>query len=124
MKSTNGRQKLVRLLLVLFQTLVIIKRFIFNSAKTSKKAWEMLFDMYESQDVNTRLYLRTFFQMKMIESKNMAEHINCFKTLLEQLAIVGSTIQDVDAVITLLGSLFESYESLVISLSMQSKLTL
>ena len=54
----------------------------------------------------------------------MVEHINQFNTLLEQLAAIGSTIQDEDTVITLLGSLPESSKSLVISLSMHPKLPL
>lgn len=96
-----------------------------SSSTTSKKALDMLVDMYEFQDVNTRLYMRTKkFQTKKTKSKNMVEHINQFNTLLEQLAAIGSTIQDADAVITLLGSLPESSKSLVISLSMHPKLTL
>ena len=44
---------------------------------------------------------------------DVLEHINKHKTLAEQLAVVGASASEDDLVVTLLGSLSESYQLLI-----------
>ncbi|KAG2758650.1 hypothetical protein Pcac1_g29238 [Phytophthora cactorum] len=52
----------------------------------------------------------------MDEGDGVLEHINKIKTLAEQLDAVGAPVSEDDLVITLLGSLSESYQFLITAL--------
>ena len=54
--------------------------------------------------------------MMMDEGDDVLEHINKIKTLAEQLDTVGAPVSEDDLVITLLGSLSESYQFLIAAL--------
>ena len=68
-----------------------------------------------------KLFLRRrFFTSKMEEGDEALTHINKMKTLAEQLDAVGAPVTEDDLVITLLGSLSESFTFLITALESRS----
>jgi hypothetical protein len=60
---------------------------------------------------------------KKLQHENV-EHVNNFKSMVEQLIIASVTLSDDDSAMALLNTLLESYEGLVVSLSGQNVLIL
>lgn len=88
-----------------------------RTCKTSAEAWKKLGEVYETKGLARRLFLRRkFFTIQLQEGESMQEHINKVTTLAEQLEAIGATISDDDIAMTLLCSLPESYESLLVAL--------
>jgi len=69
-------------------------------------------------------YNKQLYALKMSKEDTMANHINTCRTLIDNLASAGTSINDKDSAIILLGTLPESYGGLVVSISSQSNLTL
>ena len=91
-----------------------------SKAKSSEEAWTSLETMYEVKNTASLLHLlQRFFTIKMNEGDSIATHINKLRELTEQLASIGEEISDLYFVMTLLGSLPESYQTLVVTLGTQ-----
>uniref|UniRef100_A0AAV1U7L6 CCHC-type domain-containing protein n=1 Tax=Peronospora matthiolae TaxID=2874970 RepID=A0AAV1U7L6_9STRA len=88
------------------------------SAIGAYDAWSRLEGHYEKKkSLANKLFLRRrFFTTMMDEGDDVLEHINKLKTLAEQLDAVGAPVSEDDLVITLLGSLSESYQFLITAL--------
>ncbi|KAG6615844.1 gag-pol polyprotein [Phytophthora cinnamomi] len=85
-----------------------------RSAKDAYDAWSKLEGHFEKKSLANKLFLRRrFFTTMMAEGDDVLEHINKIKTLAEQLDAVGAPVSEDDLVITLLGSLSESYQFLI-----------
>ncbi|CAI5732098.1 unnamed protein product [Peronospora farinosa] len=85
-----------------------------RSASGAHDAWSRLEGYFEKRSLANKLFLcRRFFKTMMEEDDGMLEHINKVKTLAEQLDAVGASVSEDDLVITLLGSLSESYQFLI-----------
>ncbi|KAG2758708.1 Retrovirus-related Pol polyprotein from transposon TNT 1-94 [Phytophthora cactorum] len=88
-----------------------------RSAKDAHDAWSRLKGHFEKKSLANKLFLRRrFFTTMMDEGDGVLEHINKIKTLAEQLDAVGAPVSEDDLVITLLGSLSESYQFLITAL--------
>ncbi|KAG6619088.1 Copia proteinlike [Phytophthora cinnamomi] len=88
-----------------------------RSAKDAHDAWSRLEGHFEKKSLANKLFLRRrFFTTMMAEGDDVLEHINKIKTLAEQLDAVGAPVSEDDLVITLLGSLSESYQFLITAL--------
>uniref|UniRef100_H3H9M9 CCHC-type domain-containing protein n=1 Tax=Phytophthora ramorum TaxID=164328 RepID=H3H9M9_PHYRM len=88
-----------------------------RSAKDAHDAWSRLEGHFEKKSLANKLFLRRrFFTTMMEEGDDVLEHINKLKTLAEQLDAVGAPVSEDDLVITLLGSLSESYQFLITAL--------
>uniref|UniRef100_H3H9W0 Integrase catalytic domain-containing protein n=1 Tax=Phytophthora ramorum TaxID=164328 RepID=H3H9W0_PHYRM len=88
-----------------------------RSAKDAHDAWSRLEGHFEKKSLANKLFLRRrFFTTMMDEGDDVLEHINKLKTLAEQLDAVGAPVSEDDLVITLLGSLSESYQFLITAL--------
>ncbi|KAG3215583.1 Retrovirus-related Pol polyprotein from transposon TNT 1-94 [Phytophthora cactorum] len=88
-----------------------------RSAKDAHDAWSRLEGHFEKKSLANKLFLRRrFFTTMMEEGDDVLEHINKVKTLAEQLDAVGAPVSEDDLVITLLGSLSESYQFLITAL--------
>uniref|UniRef100_A0AAV1U6D6 CCHC-type domain-containing protein n=1 Tax=Peronospora matthiolae TaxID=2874970 RepID=A0AAV1U6D6_9STRA len=75
----------------------------------------------EKKSLANKLFLRRrFFTTMMEEGDDVLEHINKLKTLAEQLEAVGAPVCEDDLVITLLGSLSDSYQFLITALESRS----
>uniref|UniRef100_A0AAV1TI49 DUF4219 domain-containing protein n=1 Tax=Peronospora matthiolae TaxID=2874970 RepID=A0AAV1TI49_9STRA len=84
-------------------------------------AWSRLEDHFEKKSLANKLFLRRrFFTTMMEEGDDVLEHINKLKTLAEQLEAVGAPVCEDDLVITLLGSLSDSYQFLITALESRS----
>ncbi|GMF61459.1 unnamed protein product [Phytophthora fragariaefolia] len=81
-----------------------------RSAKDAHDAWSRLEGHFEKKSLAIKLFLRRRFFTTMMED------INKVKTLAEQLDAVGAPVSEDDLVITLLGSLSESYQFLITAL--------
>uniref|UniRef100_A0AAV1UYL3 Uncharacterized protein n=1 Tax=Peronospora matthiolae TaxID=2874970 RepID=A0AAV1UYL3_9STRA len=88
-----------------------------RSASGAHDAWSRLEGHFEKKSLANKLFLRRrFFTTMMEEGDDVLEHINKIKTLAEQLDAVGAPISEDDFVITLLGSLSDSYQFLITAL--------
>uniref|UniRef100_A0AAV1V0V0 Uncharacterized protein n=1 Tax=Peronospora matthiolae TaxID=2874970 RepID=A0AAV1V0V0_9STRA len=88
-----------------------------RSASGAHDAWSRLEGHFEKRSLANKLFLRRrFFTTMMDEGDDVLEHINKLKTLAEQLDAVGAPVSEDDLVITLLGSLSESYQFLITAL--------
>uniref|UniRef100_A0AAV1TV20 Uncharacterized protein n=1 Tax=Peronospora matthiolae TaxID=2874970 RepID=A0AAV1TV20_9STRA len=84
-----------------------------RSAIGAYDAWSRLEGHYEKKSLANKLFLlRRFFTTMMDEGDDVLKHINKLKSLAEQLDAVGAPVSEDDLVITLLGSLSESYQFL------------
>lgn len=92
-----------------------------RSASGAFDAWSELEDHYEKKSLANKLFLRRrFFTAMMEEGDDVLAHISKLKTLAEQLDAVGAPVSEDDLVITLLGSLSESYQFLITALESRS----
>ncbi|KAF1332328.1 Integrase catalytic core protein, partial [Globisporangium splendens] len=92
-----------------------------RSASGAHDAWSRLEDHFEKKSLANKLFLRRrFFTAMMEEGDDVLAHINKVKTLAEQLDAVGAPVSEDDLVITLLGSLSESYQFLITALESRS----
>uniref|UniRef100_A0AAV1VK26 Integrase catalytic domain-containing protein n=1 Tax=Peronospora matthiolae TaxID=2874970 RepID=A0AAV1VK26_9STRA len=92
-----------------------------RSASGACDAWSRLEDHFEKKSLANKLFLRRrFFTTMMEEGDDVLEHINKLKTLAEQLEAVGAPVCEDDLVITLLGSLSDSYQFLITALESRS----
>ena len=88
-----------------------------RTATTAKEAWSKLQSHYEVKSQANKLFLRKkYFTMSMGVDDSMSEHINKMKELARQVEAVDASITEGDQVATLLCSLPESYNSLIIAL--------
>lgn len=77
-----------------------------NSLKTSKEMWDGLCNMFETKHATTKMYLnQKIYSMKMSEEDSVADHVNNFKSMIEQLATAGVTLSNEDSAVALLGTL-------------------
>jgi gag-polypeptide of LTR copia-type/Domain of unknown function (DUF4219)/Zinc knuckle len=88
-----------------------------RSASGAHDAWSRLEEHFEKKSLANKLFLRRrFFTTMMEEGDDVLAHINKLKTLAEQLDAVGAPVSEDDLVITLLGSLSDSYQFLITAL--------
>ncbi|KAF1318440.1 Gag-pol polyprotein, partial [Globisporangium splendens] len=88
-----------------------------RSASGAHDAWSKLEAHFEKKSLANKLFLRRrFFTTMMEDGDDVLQHINKLKTLAEQLDAVGAPVSEEDLVITLLGSLSESYQFLITAL--------
>ena len=97
-----------------------------RSANTAGEAWSKLENHYEVKSLANKLFLRKrYFTATMSENDTMMERINKMRCLAEQMASVGAQVSENDHVVTLLCSLPDSYNNLIVALeSRANQLTL
>ncbi len=95
------------------------------SKLTSNEPWLELIQIFESKDEVTKMFLKDKLQtLKMKEGKNVTKHIHKFRSLLQQLAATGATVQGTQAVLSLMRSMPTSYRLFISSFQRQPNLTL
>ena len=88
-----------------------------RSASGANDAWSRLEEHFEKKSLANKLFLRRrFFTTMMEEGDGVLVHINKLKMQAEQLDAAGAPFSEDDLVITLLGSLSESYQFLITAL--------
>jgi hypothetical protein len=84
---------------------------------TAKYLWEKLGNLYQSKSLVNKLFLRRkLYNLRMRDGDSMEEHLNAFNTLLSQLVSAEIKISDEDKCISLLCSLPDLWDSLVVAI--------
>ena len=80
--------------------------------------WKKLEAMYERKHAQNKIFLiRQLLNSKYNEGSSVAEHLSFFQSILNQMTAVGIKFDDEMQSLFLLGSLPESFETLVVSLT-------
>jgi transposase InsO family protein len=88
-----------------------------RNASSARDAWLKLCSAFEAKGLAAKVYLRRqFFTVKLHEGSSMQSHINMVRDLADQLDEIGAPVSDEDLAITLLCSLPERFDSLIVSL--------
>ena len=82
---------------------------------TAKALWEKLGTLYQSKSLVNKLFMwKTLYNLRMKDGDSVTEHMNAFNTVVSQFSSVDIKISDEDNCISLLCSLPDSWDSLVI----------
>lgn len=80
--------------------------------------WKKLEDMYEVTNAQSKVFMmRKLMNLKLNEGRSVAEHLNDFEGLIAQLTTTGLVLDDETQACLLLGSLPDSWDTLVVSLT-------
>ena len=86
--------------------------------ESAKALWDKLVSLYESKSATSKAFLvRNLVQLRLDEEKSVAEHLNEFQDVINQLANMKVNFDDELQALLLMSSLSESWETLVVSLS-------
>jgi hypothetical protein len=91
----------------------------------AKKLWNKLGNLYQSKSLVNKLFLRKkLYHLRMEDGDSVTEHLNAFNTLVSQLVSVNIMIAEEDKCITLLCSLPDSWDNLVVEIGSTTQSTL
>ena len=94
----------------------------------STHSLENLENMYKTKNAQAKIFLmRKLMNLNLKEGQSIAEHLNDFEEMIAQLSIAGLSLNDETRVCLLLGSLLDSWNTLVVSLgnlALERKVTL
>ncbi|KAL3621326.1 hypothetical protein CASFOL_036238 [Castilleja foliolosa] len=82
---------------------------------TARDLWRKLESLYQSKSLVNKLFLRKkLYNLRMHEGDSFSAHLNEFNTLIGQLVSIGVKFEDDDKAITLLCSLPDSWDNLIV----------
>lgn len=91
--------------------------YLVTSCETPKEMWDALKSNFERETLANKLFLKKqYFRSEMQEGASVRNHLRSMKELTDKLAAIGSPISEEDQVVSLLGSLPQSYSALVTAL--------
>jgi hypothetical protein len=84
---------------------------------TTKELWDKLGNLYQSKSLVNKLFLRNkLYHIRMEDEDSVIEHLNAFNNMVIQLVSVNITIAEEDECISLLCSLLESWDNMVVAI--------
>jgi hypothetical protein len=79
--------------------------------------WDKLGTLYQSKSLVNKLFLwKKLYNLRMKDGDSVTEHLNAFNIVVSQLLSVDIKISDEDKCISLLFSLLDSWDSLVVAI--------
>ena len=91
--------------------------YLVTSCDKPKDAWDKLCEHFECKTLANKLFLKKkYFRTEMKEGTSMETHLKHMKEITDRLASIGAPISEEDQVVTLLGSLLQSYSTIVTAL--------
>ena len=99
--------------------------YLISECNSANEAWIKLEKHFERDSLSNKIFLKKkYFRSEMKEGESLTNHLKSMKQLTDRLAAIKAPISEEDQVVTLLGSLPDSFSSLVTVLEAQADLTL
>jgi hypothetical protein len=96
-----------------------------SGESTAKELWDKLGNLYQSKSPINKFFIRKkLYHLRMEDGDSMTEHLNAFNTLVSQVVFVNITIVEEDKCITLLCSMPNSWDNLVVEIGSTTQSTL
>jgi hypothetical protein len=103
---------------MIWLSLAALVSFNISKEKTTKGLMDALAKLYEKPSVSNKVFLmKRLFNMKMSEGGSIADHLNDFNTVTNQLSSVKVDFDDEVRALLILCSLLESWNGLVMAVS-------
>jgi len=91
--------------------------YLITQCETASDAWKKLRGHFERDTLANKLFLKKkFFRLSMAQGCSISEHMKIMKELTDKLTALGSPVSEEDQIVTLLGSLPASYDTVVTAL--------
>jgi len=92
---------------------------------SSKKLWEKLGNLYQSKSLVNKLFLqKKLYHLRIEDGDSVTYHLNVFNTLVSQLVFVDIKMEEEDKCITLLCSVPDLWDNLVVAIGSSTNTTL
>ena len=89
-----------------------------SGEKTVEGLWKKLHDLYEKNTASNKVFLmKKLYNLKMKEGASVAEHLNAFNIITNQLASFKIILDDEIRAILLMCSMPDSWENLIVAMS-------
>ena len=119
-KYNSGRKKAVALIVLSVSDDLLY--LITKHDEDPKAAWDALAHHFERDTLANKMYLKKrYFRATMSSDTSIEKHLKHMKELTDRLAAIKAPISEEDQVVTLLGSLPDSYSTLVTALETQKE---
>ncbi|GAV73510.1 zf-CCHC domain-containing protein/UBN2_2 domain-containing protein, partial [Cephalotus follicularis] len=84
---------------------------------TAKDLWTKLESLYQSKSLVNKLFLRKkLYNLRMKDGDNFSNHLHEFNTIIGQMLSIGVDVKEDDKAITLLSSLPDSWDNLIVAI--------